>query len=65
LAAEIAHLCGYEGDIRWDPSKPNGQPRRWIDASGAREHFGWQATTPLADGLRRTLEWYRAQVPVS
>jgi GDP-L-fucose synthase len=60
LAETIARLVGFEGELRWDPSKPDGQPRRRVDAERARSAFGFAATTPLEDGLRRTIEWYRA-----
>ena len=48
------------GEIVWDTSQPNGQPRRKLDTSRALERFGWKATTPLAEGLRKTLDWYLA-----
>jgi GDP-L-fucose synthase len=56
----IAHLVGFHGVLRWDPSKPDGQPRRRIDATRARELLGWQAEMPFADGLRATIDWYLA-----
>jgi GDP-L-fucose synthase len=59
LAELIAELTGFEGEIEWDPSMPNGQPRRSLDASRARELFGFEARTPLREGLERTIEWYR------
>ena len=59
LAALVARETGYAGAIRWDPSKPNGQPRRRLDDSRADRLFGWRATTPLAEGLKRTVAWYR------
>jgi len=59
LAALVARGTGYAGAIRWDPSKPNGQPRRRLDVSRAERLFGWRATTPLAEGLKRTVAWYR------
>lgn len=59
LAATIARLTGYEGRIVWNSSLPGGQPRRRIDASRARERFGFVAHVKLEDGLRRTIEWYR------
>ena len=61
LAETIADLTGFEGEIVWDTSMPNGQPRRSLDASRARELFGWQATTALRDGLERTVAWYRSR----
>jgi GDP-L-fucose synthase len=59
LAEQIAELVGFEGEIEWDTSMPNGQPRRSLDASRARELFGFQARTSLRDGLERTIAWYR------
>ncbi|MEW5870882.1 MAG: GDP-L-fucose synthase [Chloroflexota bacterium] len=59
LALLIARLTGFQGEIIWDTSKPNGQPRRALDTSRAEEFFGFQAQTPLEEGLRRTIEWYR------
>lgn len=60
LAALIAKLAGYHGEIVWDASKPDGQPRRCLDTSRARAEFGFTAKTSLEEGLRRTLEWYRS-----
>ena len=59
LAAKVAAATGFRGEIRWDPSRPNGQPRRMLDVSRARERFGFEATTPLDEGLSRTIAWYR------
>jgi GDP-L-fucose synthase len=59
LAARIAAHVGYRGSIEWDASKPNGQPRRMLDASRARERFGFVATTALDAGLLRTVAWFR------
>jgi len=61
LAELIARLTGYTGRIAWDTSKPNGQPRRALDTSRARETFGFQAHTPFEEGLKRTIDWYQAQ----
>jgi len=58
LTELIARLTGFTGEIRWDPSKPDGQPRRALDTSRARERFGFQATTSFEDALRATIEWY-------
>jgi GDP-L-fucose synthase len=58
LTETIARLTGFEGRIVWDTSKPNGQPRRKLDVSRARERFGFEARTSFEDGLRRTIEWY-------
>jgi GDP-L-fucose synthase len=60
LAAKIATLTGFTGEIRWDPSKPDGQPRRCLDTSRARQYFGFQAGVSFDDGLKRTIDWYRA-----
>jgi GDP-L-fucose synthase len=59
LAEKIAAATGYEGDIDWNTDKPNGQPRRMLDVTRAREYFGFEAKTPLDDGLARTIGWYR------
>ena len=59
LVGLVADACGFTGRIEWDPGKPDGQPRRAVDATRARELLGWQANTTLADGLRATVEWYR------
>jgi GDP-L-fucose synthase len=59
LAETIADVIGFEGEMVWDTSMPNGQPRRQLDASRARELFGFEARTSLAEGLERTVSWYR------
>ena len=59
----IARLTGFEGDIRWQSDKPDGQPRRRLDVSRAFEKFGFQASTSLEEGLRETIEWYKTQSP--
>jgi GDP-L-fucose synthase len=56
----IVRLTGFKGEIRWDPSKPDGQPRRALDTSRAREGFGFVAGTSFEVGLRNTVEWYEA-----
>lgn len=61
LAETIAKITGFDGEIRWDTSKPNGQPRRCLDVSRARDSFGFEAVTSFEDGLRQTVEWYRTQ----
>jgi GDP-L-fucose synthase len=63
LAELVASVTGFEGRITWDTSKPNGQPRRSVDATRARERFGFEARTPLRDGLERTVAWYREHAP--
>jgi GDP-L-fucose synthase len=62
LAALVAELTGFEGEIVWDTSRPNGQPRRRLDVSRAEEVFGFRASTGLREGLKRTIAWYRAGV---
>jgi GDP-L-fucose synthase len=61
LATLIAELTGFDGQIEWDTSMPNGQPRRQLDVTRARELFGFEARTELRDGLARTITWYREQ----
>jgi GDP-L-fucose synthase len=56
----ITRLVGFRGELRWDASKPDGQPRRRVDASRALELLGWKAQMPFEDGLRETIAWYRA-----
>jgi GDP-L-fucose synthase len=62
LVALIAELTGFTGNIRYDPTKPNGQPRRQLDVTRAWERFGFRASTSFRDGLRETVAWYREQV---
>jgi nucleoside-diphosphate-sugar epimerase len=59
LAEQIVSLTGFEGEIRWDPSKPDGQPRRRLDISRAKKRFGFEARTSFNKGLKATIEWYR------
>jgi GDP-L-fucose synthase len=59
LTELIARVTGFEGRLEWDPSKPDGQPRRALDTSRARELFGFEASTPLEEGLERTVAWFR------
>lgn len=58
LTETIARLTGFTGGIRWDTTKPNGQPRRKLDTTRAREAFGFEAKTDFEEGLKRTIEWY-------
>jgi GDP-L-fucose synthase len=58
LVALVARLTGYEGAVAWDASRPDGQPRRCLDTSRAREALGWTARTSLEEGLRETIEWF-------
>ena len=60
LVTVIAKLCGFTGRITWDATKPDGQPRRCLDTSRAKELLGWESRMPFEDGLRRTIDWYRA-----
>ena len=60
----IARLTGFDGRIVWDTSKPNGQPRRKLDTMRAEQYFGFRAHTPFEEGLRQTIEWYRANLPM-
>ena len=59
LAELVADVTGFSGEIVWDTSMPNGQPRRRLDTSRAKELFGFEARTPLREGLERTVAWYR------
>lgn len=61
LVELICELCDYRGRIVWDSSKPDGQPRRCLDTTRAREGFGFQAETPLRQGLLETIRWYQEQ----
>ena len=61
LAETVAGLTGFRGKIVWDTSRPEGQPRRWLDVSKARERFGFQAKVSLEEGLRKTIDWYAKQ----
>lgn len=58
LAQKIRKVVGYEGEIEWDLTKPNGQPRRCLDSSKAKKHLKWSSETRLEDGLRATYDWY-------
>ncbi len=62
LVELIVRLTRFEGEIRWDSSKPDGQPRRALDTSRAREGFGFAAGTSFEDGLRRTVAWYQGSL---
>lgn len=59
LVELICELVGFEGEIRWDTSKPDGQPRRRVDPSRAKDSFGFEAQVDFREGLRRTIDWYR------
>ena len=60
LVEIIVGLVGFTGEVRWDTTKPDGQPRRGVDGSRARERFGFVASTTFDEGLRHTLDWYLA-----
>jgi GDP-L-fucose synthase len=62
LIEKIAKLTGFEGQIRWDTSKPDGQPRRCLDTSKAKNLFGFEAKTPFDVGLKNTIEWYKERL---
>ncbi len=59
LVELIAQLCSYRGEVRWDPTKPDGQPRRCLDVSRAAREFGFRAQTDFREGLLKTINWYR------
>jgi GDP-L-fucose synthase len=63
LAELIAEATGFEGEIVWDESRPNGQPRRQLDVSKAEQLFGFRARTPLREGIAKTVAWYRETRP--
>ena len=58
LVPLVARLCRFEGEIVWDPTKPDGQPRRMLDTSKALRELGWKARIGFEDGLRETVEWF-------
>ncbi len=60
LATIVAEMTGFSGRIRWDNTKPNGQPRRCLDVSRAEREFGFRAGTEFRTGLRKTIEWYQS-----
>ena len=60
LVELIARLSGFTGEIRWNPAKPDGQPRRCLDTSRAKALLGWQAAVGFEEGLRRTIQWWRS-----
>jgi GDP-L-fucose synthase len=61
LVTVIAQKCGFTGELRWDTSKPNGQPRRCLDTSRAEKAFGFRAKTSFDEGLGQTVDWYRRE----
>ena len=60
LAEMIVKMTGFEGQLVWQTDKPNGQPRRGLDVSRAKDYFGWSAQVPFEEGMRRTIEWFKA-----
>jgi GDP-L-fucose synthase len=60
LVGIITELVGFDGEVRWDTSRPDGQPRRRVDPSRAKKYFGFEASVPFQEGLRRTIDWYVA-----
>jgi nucleoside-diphosphate-sugar epimerase len=58
LVEIIVKLVGFQGEVRWDTTKPDGQPRRGVDGSRARKEFGFTAGTTFDEGLKKTLDWY-------
>jgi GDP-L-fucose synthase len=65
LAQLVADATGYDGEIVWDTSRPNGQPRRRLDTTRAERLFGFRARTPLREGIVKTVEWFVSRSPVS
>jgi len=63
LVAVIQELTNYSGEIRWDSTKPDGQPKRSLDVSRAQKEFGFTAMVPFQEGLKRTVEWYKQYIP--
>jgi GDP-L-fucose synthase len=59
LAELLRELTGFEGELKWDATQPDGNPERSLDVSRAKREFGFLAKTSLADGLRHTIEWYQ------
>jgi len=63
LVELIVKLCGFRGEIRWDSTKPDGQPRRCLDTSRASELLGWKAEVSFEEGLKQTIDWWREHKP--
>lgn len=59
LSEMIVKMTGFEGKLVWQTDKPNGQPRRGLDVTRAKEYFGWSAQVPFEEGVRRTIEWFK------
>jgi GDP-L-fucose synthase len=62
LAETISRLTGFAGKLVWDTTKPNGQPRRKLDTSRAKERFGFESTVQFEEGLQRTIDWYMTTI---
>jgi GDP-L-fucose synthase len=60
LSEMIIKMTGFQGKLAWQTDKPNGQPRRGLDVNRAHEYFGWRAQVPFEEGLRQTIEWFKA-----
>ena len=65
LAEQIERIVGYEGETVWDATRPDGQPRRFLDVARARDLMGFEARVPLDEGLRRTVESFKATAPAT
>ena len=63
LVKMIKEFVGYEGEVEWDSSRPDGQPRRKLDVSRAKREFGFESEIPLGEGLRKTIDWYMENRP--
>ena len=61
LALKIKRMTGFAGELVWDTAKPDGQPRRCLDTTRAKERFGFSAEVGFDDGLQQTIDWYRRQ----
>ena len=59
LSEMIVKMTGFQGTLAWQTDKPNGQPRRGLDVSRAKELFGWGAQVSFAEGMKRTIEWFK------
>jgi len=64
LVNKLSHLMGYSGDIIWDKTKPNGQPRRMLDVSKAKKEFDFVAKTSFDDGLKTTIKWFKKNIKI-
>ena len=62
LVEKIVEFTGFTGEIRWDSSKPDGQPRRRLDVSKAKEYFGFESKIPFDKGLKEMIDWYKKQI---